>query len=409
MEGKSIKEKILYWGGITLISSVIIGGSYYIYKSIFGSDNDDKNNIDDDNDSLGNSFMQSNINKEKNNNINKENNLDNNNIINDINSTIFPKNLMEEDNNNNNKINGNKNNENKENEEHKNQNNPQNSINIFNNNKILLKSFGIIFDESKIIFNNNRLTDESAILIIIYINYLSQKFYLIDNPTLDEKRRSILIKLTNDINKLNNNEINNEINNINSINNINENEKALKEQYLTLCNETFGFQQNSYQMASEKILSCLPSKISIQEIQEFLNNIDKIKFEKISIKILNELNNELFKYDLDIFDVNKAKEAYIYYLTIFNDQAKKLFEEQGKLINNKGEEMEKNEENNLFIFQFITLKIQMDDKLYIKYNIVDEHLKLLIYKYNLINDKEINELQNEFDILNNRLGNLEKS
>ena len=42
MEGKSIKEKILYWGGITLISTVIIGGSYYIYQSIFGSDENEK-------------------------------------------------------------------------------------------------------------------------------------------------------------------------------------------------------------------------------------------------------------------------------------------------------------------------------------------------------------------------------
>ena len=42
MEGKSIKEKILYWGGITLISTVIIGGSYYIYQSIFGTEEKEK-------------------------------------------------------------------------------------------------------------------------------------------------------------------------------------------------------------------------------------------------------------------------------------------------------------------------------------------------------------------------------
>ena len=41
MESTSIKEKIFYWGGMTLISTVILGGSYYIYQSIFGSEEKD--------------------------------------------------------------------------------------------------------------------------------------------------------------------------------------------------------------------------------------------------------------------------------------------------------------------------------------------------------------------------------
>ena len=41
--------------------------------------------------------------------------------------------------------------------------------------------------------------------------------------------------------------------------------------------------------------------------------------------------------------------------------------------------------------------MQMDDKLYLKYHIEDEHLKLLVNKYNLFNDSEISQLQKEFD------------
>ena len=110
MENKSIKDKILYWGGITLISSVVLGGSYYIYKSIFGSEKED-NNIDaNENNSLGdNSFILNDKNNIKNNIIN-ENNIDTNTSKN-IQSSIFSNNINEKNNSidqsqNNNILNG---------------------------------------------------------------------------------------------------------------------------------------------------------------------------------------------------------------------------------------------------------------------------------------------------------------
>ena len=107
MESQSIKEKIFYWGGLTLITSVIIGGSYYVYKSIFNSEDENENkNTENDNNFLSNSFLINNKNEQNiNNNINEnnlDNNIDNNNKTNNINSTIFPKsinNLLESDNN----------------------------------------------------------------------------------------------------------------------------------------------------------------------------------------------------------------------------------------------------------------------------------------------------------------------
>ena len=374
MEGKSIKEKILYWGGITLISTVIIGGSYYIYQSIFGSGEKEKEENEDNNEnnSINNSFQlnDSNQNIQKNNNID----LNSSNNINNIKSTIITTN---ENNNINNNINSKliKDEDilNEENEEK-----IENNINIFENNIILLKSFGINIDETKLLKNSNsKITEEGIIRLIMYINYLADKFFVLDNPKLDEQRRALLDK------KNNNNEL------------------LVEQDYLTLCNETLMAKQNAYQIAADKILSSLKIKLSMDELEEFVKNIDPKKLEELTIKIMTELNPTLHKYDLNIMDLNKTKEAYIYYLKIFIESEKKM-EEQKENIND-------NEEgNNIFIFQYMSLKIKMDDLLYIKYNILDEHLKLLVNKYNLFNDNEINQLQNEFDDINKKVSNFKQ-
>ena len=378
MEGKTIKEKILYWGGITLISTVIIGGSYYIYQSIFGSGEKEKEENEDNNEnnSINNSFQlnDSNQNIQKNNNID----LNSSNNINNIKSTIITTN---ENNNINININNNINSKlikdedilNEENEEK-----IENNINIFENNILLLKSFGINIDETKLLKNSNsKITEEGIIRLIMYINYLADKFFVLDNPKLDEQRRALLDK------KNNNNEL------------------LIEQDYLTLCNETLMAKQNAYQIAADKILSSLKIKLSMDELEEFVKNIDPKKLEELTIKIMTELNPTLHKYDLNIMDLNKTKEAYIYYLKIFIESEKKM-EEQKENIND-------NEEgNNIFIFQYMSLKIKMDDLLYIKYNILDEHLKLLVNKYNLFNDNEINQLQNEFDDINKKVSNFKQ-
>ena len=371
MESKSLKDKILYWGGMTLISTVIIGGSYYIYQSLFGSEEKEKEeNEDNENNSLNNSIQLNdsiqNIQKNNNNEINTSNNINNN-----INSKLIKDDDIL----------------NEENEEK-----IPNNINIFNNNIIFLKSFGINIDESKILKNsNNKLTDEGIIRLIIYFNFLADKFYLLDNPSLDEKRRALLHKKNNS------------------------NDLIIEQEYLTLCNETLICKQNAYQIATQKILDSLKIKVNMDEFDEFLKNIESKKLEELSIKVMTELNPQLHKYDLNIMDINKTKEVYIYYLKIFIDNAKKILEQKenniinennNNIINENNNIINNNESNNMFIFQFMTLKMQMDDQLYEKYKIVDEHLKLLVNKYNLFSDNEVNQLQNEFDDINSKFGNM---
>ena len=379
MESKSIKEKIFYWGGMTLISTVILGGSYYIYQSIFGSEEkDDKeeneiNSLNDSNQEIQNNNINNNI------EINSSNNITN------INSIIFPKN----ENNNigetqtniiSNKLNNNLILKEEEDINEENDQNISNNINIFNNNIIFMKSFGLNIDESKIFKNGtNKFQEDGAMRLIIYINYLAEKFYILDNPTLDEKRREALIKK-----------------------NENNNELLLEQKYLELCNETLDYKRDIYQIAAQKIINCLKVRIVQDELNKIISSLDPKQIDDISIKIILEINSDLNKYDLDYMDINKTKEAYIYYLKTYIENTKNLFEQK-----------EKNENDNIegkgamLVFKYMSLKLQTDDQLYIKYKIVDEHLKLLVYKYNLFNDNDIIQLQKESDVINRKLENNE--
>ena len=383
MESKSIKEKIFYWGGMTLISTVILGGSYYIYQSIFGSEEkDDKeeneiNSLNDSNQEIQNNNI---------NNINNNIEINSSNNISNINSIIFPKNENNNIGETQTNIISNKLNNNlilKEEEdinEENDQNIISNNINIFNNNIIFMKSFGLNIDESKIFKNGtNKFQEDGAMRLIIYINYLAEKFYILDNPTLDEKRREALIKK-----------------------NENNNELLLEQKYLELCNETLDYKRDIYQIAAQKIINCLKVRIVQDELNKIISSLDPKQIDEISIKIILEINSDLNKYDLDYMDINKTKEAYIYYLKTYIENTKNLFEQK-----------EKNENDNIegkgamLVFKYMSLKLQTDDQLYIKYKIVDEHLKLLVYKYNLFNDNDIIQLQKESDVINRKLENNE--
>ena len=382
MESKSIKEKIFYWGGMTLISTVILGGSYYIYQSIFGSEEkDDKeeneiNSLNDSNQEIQNNNI---------NNINNNIEINSSNNISNINSIIFPKNENNNIGETQTNIISNKSNNNlilKEEEDinEENDQNISNNINIFNNNIIFMKSFGLNIDESKIFKNGtNKFQEDGAMRLIIYINYLAEKFYILDNPTLDEKRRGALIKK-----------------------NENNNELLLEQKYLELCNETLDYKRDIYQIAAQKIINCLKVRIVQDELNKIISSLDPKQIDDISIKIILEINSDLNKYDLDYMDINKTKEAYIYYLKTYIENTKNLFEQK-----------EKNENDNIegkgamLVFKYMSLKLQTDDQLYIKYKIVDEHLKLLVYKYNLFNDNDIIQLQKESDVINRKLENNE--
>ena len=349
----SIKDKIIYWGGVTLISTVVIGGGYYIYKSLFGSQEDDEDKKDQD--SINNSFDLLNSPQINNNNIPKKNPTG---LI--INQEKDDDNILSDNSNNINKLIDN--------------NKKEKKVNIFSNKLLFLRSFGININEAQLFDNStNVLTEEGTVRLIININYLAEKFYQLDNPNLDAKRRE----------KINSN----------------------YEEYLTLCNETLLCKQNAYQIAAQKILESLKKSVKFEEFEKFLKNIEPKRLEELSIKLMMEYNNTLFKYNMDLLDINNTKAAYIFYLKAYIDNANKIYNQKPEVINTNSNNDD--ESSNIFIFQFMSLKMQMDDQLYEKYHIVDEHLKLLVHKYNLVIDNEIAQLQNEFDEINNKFGDLQ--
>ena len=148
MENTSIKEKIFYWGSLTLLTSVILGGSYYIYKSIFGSEENENKNIDKDNlkvnlnnnndennynEEINSENINNNENKNSKNNINNENNKENISISKNIISSIFPTKLYNLiDNRSRTPISKKQNNINNGNDEQENSNIIKNSCNAHN-------------------------------------------------------------------------------------------------------------------------------------------------------------------------------------------------------------------------------------------------------------------------------------
>ena len=146
-------------------------------------------------------------------------------------------------------------------------------------------------------------------------------------------------------------------------------------------------------------MKSLRINFSIEELQESVKAIEPKKLEDLSIKLMMELNQTLLKYDLNIMDINQTKEAYVYYLKIFTENAKKIIEPNENININ-------NEENKMAILKYMALKMQMDDELYEKYKMKEEHIKLLVNKYNLLNDNEVNQLQNEYDDIHKNLVNL---
>ena len=291
------KDKVLFWGGLTAVSSLIIGGGYYLYKHLTDAGEEAEEKEDGEEGLLGKN---------------------------------------------------------------------KGGENIFKlSNKELIKRFGIEIREEEIFDGLNKLTNEGCIKLITCINYLAERFYQIDNPGLDEQRR-------------------------NCVDNY--------EEYLSLCNETFMAKQNEYQIASNKVLDSLGNKISFKELQDFLQNINQKDLETLTVSEMLKQNDRLFNYNLTCLKKEEVKLAYIFYLTNFIEEADKLLNN----INSKENKEENEEEQKLLMFNFLTLKMQIDDKLYLKYNVIEEQLKLMLYKNELLLDGDIVKLQEKFEKLNEK-------
>ena len=228
----------------------------------------------------------------------------------------------------------------------------------------------ILIDEKELFDLDNKLTENGAINLMIKINLLADEYYNKEYSDLDKKRRE-------------------------NINNL--------EEYTTLCNETFTHKQTIYQLATNEILNKLTHKITIEQIQNFLQTINPKKLEELTLNYEVELLKIEENNDNNLININTYKEAFIYYVNIFIEEVKNL-QDKYKDIN-----IEENVQiQNMLMFEYLIVKIKADDLLYLKYNTTEQKIKIILYKNNCLDDPDIKEAQNKLEKFEqeNQLGNL---
>jgi hypothetical protein len=228
----------------------------------------------------------------------------------------------------------------------------------------------ILIDEKELFDLDNKLTENGAINLMIKINLLADEYYNKEYSDLDKKRRE-------------------------NINNL--------EEYTTLCNETFTHKQTIYQLATNEILNKLTHKITIEQIQNFLQTINPKKLEELTLNNEVELLKIEENEDNNLINIKTYKEAFIYYVNIFIEEVKNL-QDKYKDIN-----IEENVQiQNMLMFEYLIVKIKADDLLYLKYNTTEQKIKIILYKNNCLDDPDIKEAQNKLEKFEqeNQLGNL---
>ena len=217
----------------------------------------------------------------------------------------------------------------------------------------------ILIDEKELFDLDNKLTENGAINLMIKINLLADEYYNKEYSDLDKKRRE-------------------------NINNL--------EEYTTLCNETFTHKQTIYQLATNEILNKLTHKITIEQIQNFLQTINPKKLEELTLNYEVELLKIEENNDNNLININTYKEAFIYYVNIFIEEVKNL-QDKYKDIN-----IEENVQiQNMLMFEYLIVKIKADDLLYLKYNTTEQKIKIILYKNNCLDDPDIKEAQNKLE------------
>ncbi|MCQ2820505.1 MAG: hypothetical protein MJ252_24845 [archaeon] len=211
------------------------------------------------------------------------------------------------------------------------------------------------------LFTNGDFSMEGVVKLMIKINKLSEDYYNKNYPNLDKQRRDAM---GND------------------------------ELYFTLCQQTMMYKEISTKAATDELFKNYKNKkLNLDSIQEFISKCDPNKIEEISLKYQNLNDNE------NNISPEKAKEAYIFYAKTFLEETKKF---QAKYSSNK--EMNITEEQQAMIMmEFFTIKMKIDDTLFLKYNIDDTKLKIILNKNQLLKDPEIEKYMKELQDIDKEL------
>jgi hypothetical protein len=165
---------------------------------------------------------------------------------------------------------------------------------------------------------------------------------------------------------------------------------ALKnpEEYEKLCHEVFEAKEWAYNQSLSKVIGQF-GQISIEEIHKLMQTVPPQEIEKINHKY--EKPN--FK-DGDLPDKKLTKDAFIYYGKLFKEEMKEF----QKILSQQGQYDP--QQDQYFFFRLLTMKMKVDDELFVKYKYTEPQIKFMLYEYNLFEDveiKRVNEQLMRFD------------
>ncbi len=154
--------------------------------------------------------------------------------------------------------------------------------------------------------------------------------------------------------------------------------EALKDEqeYKRICMEYLEAKEFAYQNSSKRIMT--EFNTTFEEVQQMLSNLDPTYMEK-----------KFFEFEQPKFEHEKpnkeiAKEAFLFY-------GKKLMEEmQGLSSQSRNFQfLQSPEGQQEMMFNLLVGKMKVEDLLYIKYKLSENHVRYLLQDYNLLSDPEI--------------------
>ncbi len=209
----------------------------------------------------------------------------------------------------------------------------------------------IEIEEIKLLILENKgdISTDLVIRILVQINKRSAELMKNSNPSINSKRREAI---TNN------------------------------KEYIKQCNEYFNQKNYYYGKATKDII-----KLFNFRVKDLKKLIEQIPYYDIERKIIDYSSKQVESLQVDKFDKHKAKEAFIYFGNTFLDEISLLYNHMKSNI--------PKEDNENKIYKLLLAKLKVEDKLYIRYQILESQLRYMINEFSLMDLTEVNELNNK--------------
>jgi hypothetical protein len=192
--------------------------------------------------------------------------------------------------------------------------------------------------------NQGQLTPEVAIKIMALTNKQAEDTIKKIKPDIDERRRAALGT----------------------------------PEYEQICQEYFEVKETAYQTATAMVLKSY-GNIQMEDLHAVMSKVSP-----------HDLERKAFKYEKPTFTGEPPSSGLV----------KEMFKHYGNQLASRMREFHQRMNQyqadpsmqDFLIFRILSLKVQIDDELYMKYKYTETQIRYLLYEYNLIDDPEIKEV-----------------